>query len=209
MNTDDLIKILAQSPRAPQKLQIGAWGIALVALATLATQVMLGLRPEVLAFAPSPSLLVKLAVIGLLALTAVLDLKEQSVPVAAARCARPVGIVTALLLVGLVAHEWLTVDSAQIKAFFYLRNFPACLLFVALYGVMGAIALTVHMQASAPADTRRAASAIGFAAAATGAVGYAMHCPIDSPTFIAVAYGIPLFFITLAARLILPRFLKW
>lgn len=209
MNTDDLIKVLAQAPRAPQKLRIGSWSIVFIVLAAIATQFMLGLRPEVLALAPSPSLLVKLTVLALLALTAILYLKEQSVPVTHTRYARYMGIAGALLLTGLVAHEWLTVDSDQIEVFFYLRNFPACLFFVMLYGAVGAAALTVHMQASAPADTRRAASAVGFAAAATGAVGYAMHCPIDSPTFIAVAYGIPLVIITLLASVVLPRFLKW
>lgn len=208
MKTDELIHILSQAPRARARLNILVCGAALVIAGVVATKFMLGLRPEVMAFDFSRALLVKLAVLSLLAITAVQYLKEQSQPVARLR-ARYVAMAAYALLAGLVAHEWATVDHWQIMALFDLPNFPACLFFVGLYGLVGGAALTVHMQASAPADGGRAAAAIGFAACTTGAVGYALHCPVDSPTFIAVAYHIPVLAIAGLARLVLPRFLRW
>lgn len=60
-----------------------------------------------------------------------------------------------------------------------------------------------------PASERQAATATGFAAAAAGAVGYSLHCPIDSPTFVVVAYGLPMTWVTLASRLLITRLLRW
>ena len=207
MKTDELIAILAKAP-PPRRLQITACTAALVALSVLVTQVLLHVRPEVLALAPSPSLLMKLTVLGLVALTAVRALREQSVPVAR-HWAQYLALIPGLLLAGLIVQEWRTTEPAQIAALFHLREFPFCLLFVMLYGLIGAAGLAVHLQRAAPPDPRRAAAAIGFAAAAAGAIGYALHCPIDSPTFIAVAYGIALALTSVLARLMLPRFLKW
>lgn len=208
MNTNDLIKILAQAPRPHEKLHLVAFGILIVICSTVVTSLILGLRPRVMVFDFSTPLLVKLALLSMLAATAVQYLKEQSVPIAqhyAYILARITGALFAMLLI----NEWINVDHQKITALFYLSNFRACIFFVTCYGVLGALLLTIHMQASAPLNAKKAAAGIGFAAAATGAIGYALHCPVDSPNFIAVAYGIPVFFLTVISRIALPRFLKW
>jgi hypothetical protein len=209
MRTEDLITLLSQAPRARPPLAL-PWALAvLLAAVVLITMLVLGLRPGLAAGTVPFAMLHKSVLLLAVLVTAGVLLLRAAQPVAKAGWGwYPAGIAGALFAISL-AWEWASVPADAIFHSFSLRNFPFCLGAVSVYGGLAAAALTWLMRCHAPANGNRAALAIGFAAAAGGALGYSIHCPIDSPTFVFVAYGLPVGWVALAARLLLPRFLRW
>lgn len=207
MRTDELIAVLAKAPRPTPPLRWMA-ALAVLTAAIMALNVaVLGLRPDIAA--PPLSMAHKSVLLVALLVVAGHVLARTARPVETARLERlPVLVLTVLFAASLI-WEWSQVPAAEILHFFALPNFPFCLGAVSIYGAMAAAALTWLMRYYAPADERRAAAAVGFAAAAAGAVGYSVHCPVDSPTFVLIAYGLPVFWVTLAARTAVARHIRW
>ena len=80
---------------------------------------------------------------------------------------------------------------------------------MSLYGGIGAVILSRVMKNYAPLDTEKTAGFIGLAAASVGAVGYSFHCPVDSASFILLAYGLPTVGVWALSRKFLSRQLAW
>jgi hypothetical protein len=207
MRTDELIAVLAKAPRPKPPLRWAPALAALVAVITAVNVAVLGLRPDIGTLPVSMAhksvlLLALLAVAGLM-------LARASRPVEMTRLRWLPGLVPATMFGASLVWEWSRVPPAAILHSFGLPNFPFCLGAVSIYGTAAAAALTWLMRYYAPADESRAATAVGFAAAAAGAVGYSVHCPVDSPTFVLVAYGLPISWVTLAARAVIARRIRW
>ncbi|PZQ45146.1 MAG: hypothetical protein DI551_08315 [Micavibrio aeruginosavorus] len=208
--TDDLIKILSQSLSIRKPLSFG-WALVGLTLASLGiTYSILGkLRPEFSTLDFPAFFYFKTAILFGFASLGFLFLKESAKPLPKFP-KRSIALLPIVVLSLFIVLEWGSASSPDvILSNFLLRNFPACLFFVTTYGLVGIIALTTLMKRYAPADENKAAGWIGFAASAACAVGYSFHCPIDSPTFIAVAYGLPVVTLGFTARFILPKFIRW
>lgn len=208
--TNDLIKILAQSPPAQKPLSFGLI-LMLLTLASLGiTFAVLGqLRPEFSTLTLPLGFYIKTVILLGFAFFGFSYLKDSAKPLPAIPHHRAVLILPIFLAVMVVA-EWVSIGSrAEITNLFLLPNFAACLFFVTSYGLAGIVALTALMRQYAPADEHKAAGLIGFAAGASCAVGYSFHCGVDSPTFIAVAYGLPLAALYFLARIFVPKFIRW
>jgi hypothetical protein len=208
MDTDELINVLAQTPPARRPMRLGFAALVMTVLSALATIAVLGLRPELVAVQPPASFWMKTMLLAATLAVSLLALIDSSKPLPRISMRWPVTAVV-VLAAACVGREWLTTDYHQILAFFRTPNFPSCLICVTLYGSFGIIALSVLMSHYAPADSKRCAGLIGLAAAAAGALGYSIHCPFDSPTFVVVAYGLPMAGLWLLGRLTLPRHLQW
>jgi hypothetical protein len=208
--TDDLIKILSQSPLIQKPFSFGFAVLLLSGVSLAMTFTILGtLRPEIMALAPPVTFFIKTAILCGFAVTAFLYVKQAAKPVPSFP-SLGVLLVMPIILAALVGWEWSQAASMrEILSVLLLPNFKACLFFVSVYGLGGIVALTVLMKHYAPADENKAAGWIGFAAATACAVGYSFHCPVDSPTFIAVAYGLPVAALGLVARFIVPKFIRW
>jgi hypothetical protein len=173
------------------------------------TRLWLGVRPELAAFAPTVSFAFKTGVLGAWAFLVLNGLAAAAVPLGRFTLKIFAGVF-ALLFALALAHEWITHSTNEIVRLFYLPNFKDCLRYVFLYGsCLSLILLLVARARSAPVDTKKMAGLIGLAAACIGAVGYSVHCIVDSPTFILVSYGIPMIVLYGATRLLFPRFLEW
>jgi hypothetical protein len=208
MKTDELINVLTQMPPTGRPPRLGLLAVIVTALSAFATIAILGLRPELAAGQPPPgSFWIKTLLLAGMAIVSLIELERVSKPLAM----RPLWPVIALAVDSAlcVVSEWQTVDYRSILGGFLTPNFPSCLICVTAYGVFGMAGFTVLMRHYAPADTRQCAGLIGLAAAASAAVGYSIHCPIDSPTFVVVAYGMPMIALWLIGRLLLPRKLNW
>lgn len=211
MDTNDLITILSHSapPRKPMSfatvLLILCIGCALMTIAVL------GLRPDIGNALVSPAPLFKTLLLVSAVALAGWAVRYGATPLPLPRMSRVrlfvYGFV--LLLAGSVLVEWTMVPASRILDQFFTGNFITCVLSILLYGGLGTVALIWLMRFYAPADNRSAATLIGLAAAAAGALGYSIHCPFDSPTFIAVAYGLPVLAVTLTARYYASRFIRW
>jgi hypothetical protein len=208
LKTDELITLLAQASAPKRPINLGFLATGVLLISALATLAILGLRPELIVGQPPVSFWIKTALLSAMAIISLRELSSCSKPVADKRVAWPI-LLLAMAATLLIVHEWLTVDVDKILGGFLLPNFRCCLIAVTLYGGLGMVGFTALMRRYAPTDLRRCAGCIGWTAAAVGALGYSIHCPLDSPTFITVAYGLPMVMLWAAGRFILPRHLNW
>lgn len=209
-DTQDLIKILAQAQQ-PEKPVAFHWAIAGLSIISLSvTYMLLGqLRPGLLEGSVPTGFFIKTTLLLGFAFIGMILIRESAKPLPA-KTRSPALWIFPVTLAALMFLEWARAGSVQdIINLFYLPNFRACLFFISVYGIIGTLFLTILMRQYAPADENRAGMLIGYAAATSCALGYSFHCPIDSPTFIATAYGLPVLALTLVARFMVPKFIRW
>ena len=208
MRTDQLIAVLAQADSPNPRFGFGAVICAVVIVSLLITAMLLGLRPEILHMTLTWHLVYKAFLLLGLTLLCGGQLKAASSPLSRPLASYWFGLLGAFCFVA-IAFEWSTRPADAILGQFSAINFPACLIAVSVYGACGVIALTSLMRLYAPTDLRKASAWIGVTAAAAAALGYSFHCPFDSPTFILIAYGLPVASLTALCWAVLPKFLTW
>lgn len=84
-----------------------------------------------------------------------------------------------------------------------------CVITTVVLSLPPLVALGMMMRRGAPTDPRGTALAIGVASAAWGALVFVLACPHDDPLYVAVWYPIGCGTVALAARLLLPRIVRW
>ena len=208
MKTDELINILSQSEPTKPAMALGTMATFLVALCGLLTKLWLGLRPELEAMTISMSFSFKTLILCSLVVLSLQALKSSSVPLGRFTF-KHFALFLAMFLTAALVFEWATTPVMQIGHLFLLPNFKSCLIYVTLFGSFVSIALFLVIKNAAPFHYERTAGFIGVASACVSSLGYSIHCPIDSPTFIIVAYGLPQLILYMASRLVFPRFLRW
>lgn len=208
ITTDQLINILSQPPQ-PQKpygffLVMG--GITLSSLAL--TLIVLGLRQDLGPALTWLTMLQKTLLLLSVFAVAFLALRRVSRPLAT-----PAPLWQKILLPAIFGAAFicdiLFIPSAAMDTHFLLKRFLFCFACVSLYGLAGMYGLVKLMRFYAPADTRKAGRMVGFAAAAAAAVGYSVHCPVDHPLFILLAYGLPVTGLAWLGQKILPKYINW
>lgn len=208
LNTKDLITLLSQSSPPQKPLSIGMLLILLTGAFIVTTTFILGLRTQFTGPDEIIMLARKIAILSTLLLLAALALNRSSTPVPRSLPLWP-AIFFAGVFLFLIGQEWMTHTLQDILALFDKKHFGTCLAMVSAYGAAGAAVMALILRHYAPADIKRAAWCAGLAASAAGAVGYALHCPVDSATFILISSGLPTMAITLLSYLVMPRFIRW
>lgn len=89
------------------------------------------------------------------------------------------------------------------------RSGIQCALKMAALSLPPLIGLGLLMHRGAPTDTAGTALAVGITAAAWGAFVFVFACPYDDPLYLAVWYTVGCGVVTIFARLLLPRLLRW
>ena len=208
---DALIDSLADDAAAvrPLSTRRGRLLLAAIAAATLlVTTFVLGIREDLAAGSPGPMLGVAIGLFAILAIAAGASAVRMASPqVGAAAAGAPWALAAVLLLPGIVLIE--ITANPPLATGLALTTGLRCLV-VGLAAGLGALAfLTVWLLRGAPADPRRAAWFAGLAAGAIGALAVTLECPEDSFAHVGVWHvAIPLA-AGGAARLLLPRFLRW
>jgi hypothetical protein len=209
MKTDDLINILSQSPQPKAPLSLKAALLLVLLGSTIVTLSVLGLRPDLAYITADLTALHKTILLASILWVTGWALINSAKPLSGEKNSK----ICPWLLVGLfggsVAFEWLTTPFNEILPLFLLPSFSVCLTAVTLYGAVGAVFLTWLMKSYAPAHEKKTSLLIGLASAGAGALGYSIHCAVDSPTFITIAYGLPVLTISVVTGLLAPRFIKW
>lgn len=89
------------------------------------------------------------------------------------------------------------------------QNALKCLLFIPLLSVLPLVASLAVMARAAPTEPQIAGALVGMFAGAVAAAIYAVHCPDDSPLFLAAWYVLAIGLVTIAGALLGPRVLRW
>jgi hypothetical protein len=209
MNTNDLITILSQAPQSKKPMSFGIALLLLLGGVTIFTFFVLGLRPDLALVTSDVSALHKTILLMATALSAGIFLNTISKPVRHSQSLMFCPWLVLGLFLSSIGIEIATTPIHQIASYFFMVNFPECLFFVTLYGVLGLVLLTWLMKFYAPENIQLSGIAIGLAASATGALGYSIHCPIDSPIFITIAYGMPVLAMGFIGKFIVSRYVRW
>ena len=211
MKTDDLIKAIAEDGAAsarPLSLRVlVALGIGGLLAAALFAQA-LGVRPDI-GSAMQTWRFVGKVVITLTCFAAALWATAQlSRPDAEPRTA--LAAFSPMLLLGLAIGVELASSSAGTwSARAMGSNSRLCLASITLLSVAPLVALLVALRAGAPRSPAMAGAAAGLLAGGLGAVLYAIHCPDDSPLFVALWYVPAVALVVLAGAAAGSRVLRW
>jgi hypothetical protein len=88
-------------------------------------------------------------------------------------------------------------------------NSRICVTSIVVMSIAPLVALLVALRAGAPQSAARAGAAAGLLAGGLAATLYAIHCPDDSPLFVALWYTPAVATVALAGMLIGARVLRW
>ena len=116
--------------------------------------------------------------------------------------------VLALLTVG-VAAELMSSPPAAWRPLLTGSNALACLALVPLLSLLPLGAILAALRYGAPSHPRFAGAIAGLLAGGIGAALYALHCPDDSPLFVAAWYGLSITVITALGAMLGARWLRW
>lgn len=209
MRTDDLIRALAADPVPAAPVERALWpalalGLAAAVLLFLAT---LGLRPdfaqaaETLRFVIKPVFPLILVAGAMYALTHLWRPGKAAPLWAIALAPAALALAIALELVALPAQQW----SAAMLG----ENALKCMVSIPLLS-LAPLALTLTaLRRGAPTRPALTGAVAGLLSAGLGATLYALHCPDDSPLFVATWYVIASGFVAVLGAMIGARVLRW
>ena len=211
MKTDDLIDLLAAdngTPRPDLRLRLLAAAFGGAALSFPLLLLFYGIRPNLAEAVLDWRVATKFAVALALAVTGAL---------LALRLARPVPergawlmLLPAPLILAVAGTVELAVNPMGSWPDLALGHYAsACLMGVPLLSAIPLAAILWALRDGAPAIPAQAGVAAGAMAAGLGSALYALHCPDDSPLFLAIFYGMAAAAIILAGRAGGARMLRW
>jgi hypothetical protein len=88
-------------------------------------------------------------------------------------------------------------------------NSRYCVTYILAMSIAPLVALLVALRAGAPRSPATAGAAAGLLAGSVAATLYAIHCPDDSPLFVAFWYAPVVGLITIASAAVGHRLLRW
>ena len=211
MKTEELIRVLAADGSRPvvpvTRTLWRALGLGVLASTAL---LLLLLHPR--ADIPRAIFTVrfdfKLVFALLIAVSAMLFLKETARPLAPERWRWPLGLGPLLLLTGVVV-ELSTQPAAAWGGLLVGHNAVHCLSLIPMLSLPLVVCLLVALRRAAPMKPIVAGAIAGLVAGGVGSMLYALTCPDDSPLFVATWYSIAIAIVTSCAGWGGKRFLRW
>jgi hypothetical protein len=212
MKTDDLISLLASDnpasgPDLRMRLAIGALSGAAISIAVVIFSY--GIRHDLSAIASNWRVMAKFAVALSFALSAAILSLRLSQPF------RPLPrdwlllLPSAFILAAACLGELATTPPEEWwRRAVGLYTVP-CLVSVPLLAAAPLIGIVWALRKGAPASATQAGLAAGGMAAGIGAAIYALHCPDDSPLFLALWYVAATALVMIVALSCGRRFLRW
>lgn len=210
MNTGDLIKVIAQDaqmqpvPMARRLFWSVTGSFVVAALALIAT---IGVRPDIWAALTTSQFDVKLFSVATLLSGAWAAARQLSRPETDARTTLVIMTLPLLVLAVAVVSELLSTEAATWGARAIGTQAKVCS--VAILGLSFAILLMTAMRVGAPRSPKLAGAVVGPFVGATGAFFHAIHCPDDSPIFVALWYTLPVAALAAFGVIIGNHVLRW
>lgn len=213
MKTEALIALLARRPDTPPpRNQRRDWWLASLAGLGGAMALMvllLGPRADLSSALASPLFLQKAVALAILAALATWAAYCAGIPGRDLRAPVRARWTVPLWLVLATGLNLLSTPAGERLALFQSPTILVCLTMVGVLSLLPALALGWALRHAAPTDPRAAASALGWAAGATGAFAYAFHCEADQPGYLLVWYGLAVAWVVALTRAIAVRWLRW
>lgn len=212
MNTNELIDAISndsvQPPGPGRSLALAL--IPGVAVAALLFVVALGFRPHFVSLLSEPRFVFKIVLSDILAVLSGALVLRLFRPGASVRGALAlVAVAPLLLLTFAVIVELVTVPAAQWSHRLIGTYAMFCLGSIPFLGLAPLVAILIALRNGAPEHPARAGAAAGLFAGAIGAALYAMHCPDNSPLFVAVWYPLGISVVTALGAALGARLLRW
>ncbi len=208
MKTNELINVLAQSETLAKKPMLSSYVVmsALVLVWAFFTATLFGGRTDLgsltMAFYVKTALLLGSVVCG------AFYARKASKTVANNSLYLGFWAIAAGFAAWL-GYEWTHYSADHITGMLATDAAAHCMISTFLYGLLSMATLTMIFRQYAPADVAKSAHNIGLTSGLIAGFGYSIHCMMDSPTYVLVAYGLPLLGVWIISRLVLPRFLNW
>ena len=209
MRTDDLIRALAADPMPAPPVERALWpalalGLAasvILFLATLGTRPDLAQAIETLRFVVKPVFPLILIGGAMYALTRLWG-PGKAVPLWALALA-PAALVVAMALelIALPAQQW---GAALVG-----ENALKCLFFIPLFSLAPLAVTLAALRRGAPTRPALTGAVAGLLSAGIAASLYALHCPDDSPLFVATWYVIASSLVAVLGAVVGARVLRW
>lgn len=213
MKLDSLIEQLAEGlvPVRPRRLWVDASILALIALIELALLLVVGVgHLNVHRMLTQPTMGARLASLGLIALlSGYLAVRSFDPTYCVKSSLRWVALVIAICVAYGTVMSGMPDGAASVIRRLNWMSGVQCASKIVLLSIAPLAALAVLGRRGAPTDTRRTPLLIGLTAAAWGAFVFVFACPFNDALYIVVWYGVGCGIVTLASRLLLPRFLRW
>jgi hypothetical protein len=213
MRTEDFIKGLVadhavQPGPRPMRRNLFMAIIAGFAGSLAVLLIALGVRPDIIAALETWRFDLKWVVTLTLAIAATWLALQLSKPTAKLQyAARPL-LLPAMVLIAAVISELVAIPSsawlARIGA-----NGSMCVANIFFLSVIPFGAVLVVLREGAPASPAFAGMAAGLLAGAVAATAYVLHCPEDSPLFVAVWYMLAIGLVTLVGLFLGRHVLRW
>jgi hypothetical protein len=213
MKTDELIAMLSSGPDVaviarPARATVWPLLVGLFASVVLMLAV-LGPRPDLARAALLPAFWMKLVFSATLAWAGWLAAKRLSLP-GTRTSMLPLYLGWPVLLLWLMAGALLLSASPELRAqLFWGSTWRYCPVLITLLSLPVFVAALRVMRGLAPTRLRLAGAAAGFAAGATAAVVYCLHCPEMSAVFVGSWYLLGMLMPTALGAMVGPRALAW
>jgi len=212
MRTDDLIRAIAAdvAPMEPPVESRLARAIAAGLLVTVALLVTtLGVRQHFLSLLLEPRITFKFVVTLALAIPACLVVARLARPGTTMRGRAWALALAPTLLAMAILGELLAVPSSTWETRL-VGNYPLdCLACVPLLSLPLLVAALVALRHGAPTRPALTGAIAGLLAGGLGAAVYALHCPDDSPLFVAAWYSLAIGIVALLGGVTGSRILRW
>jgi hypothetical protein len=209
MKTDDLIAQLTAEEARPMRLAHwpGVFGGAVLVTAAMFLAI-LGLRPGLAGSLTEPRFLAKIGVMVLLVCICIAGLPRLVRPTESARL-RPVLVLPPALLALAVVVELITSPAETWEARAIGSNALLCMVCIPVLSLGGLALFIAALRQGAPSRPILSGALAGLAAGALGASFYGLHCPDDSPLFVAIWYTIALAGVTALGAWCGHKWLRW
>ena len=206
MATNDVISNLVRdlepvSPLALPRVRLARWGLIVVPAAALVVAA-LGPRVDLLAAAATPRFHAHAALLLLAAATSAIAALTLAIPGEPMGWWRRVAPVAAILTWGVWLSAELLVFAASGQEIWPIAAGWGCVAKAFAFGVTPGLALTIMLGRGAPSDARATMVFAGLAAAAVGALGVELTCPMTSPTHLLLWHAGPVVAAVLLASLL-------
>ncbi len=212
MKTEELIRALAADRR--QQPTVASLFVRYLPVAVAFAAILLlasaGLRPGLgSALLASPRAPLKILASAALAVAGVGLALRLAAPLGSVRPWRRTLLALATLVVGAVGIELWALPTDEWTPALRGTNATSCLMMIPALALAPLFASLAALRGGAPSRPVLAGAAAGLLAGGFGATLYALHCPDDSPLFVATWYSIGIAAVTAIGAAAGSRLLRW